>query len=226
MSGKAKRSRSKAKKEAPVATRSQIVWGSLMLSMSTVGGLLWLLQGGTTPRMEGLSLPPMVAAAGPSSIEGIFRTRESIPARRWQAIVIHHSGSVVGSPSSLDNQHKQMNLAGLGYHFVIGNGSGYSDGGIHVGYRWLEQLPGAHVGGENGDWFNNNAIGICLVGDGRRRPFTEQQAHRLMQVVNALAERLDIPPDRIFLHSELAPVDSPGRFFPEAGFREQLARLR
>jgi hypothetical protein len=196
------------------------------LSMSTVGGLLWLLQGGSAPRMEGLTLPPMVVAAGPSSIEAIFKTRQDMEPERWQAIVIHHSGSAVGNPSTIDTQHKGMGLAGLGYHFVIGNGSGYGDGDVYVGSRWLDQLPGAHVGGANGDWFNHNAIGICLVGDGRRRRFTEQQSRRLVQVVSALADRLAIPPDRIFLHSDLAATDSPGRYFPEAAFREQLARIR
>lgn len=175
--------------------------------------------------MEGLSLPPMVAAAGPSSIEAIFRTRQALPEDRWQAIVIHHSGSVVGSPETIDAQHKGLRLDGLGYHFVIGNGSGFGDGDIHVGYRWLDQLPGAHVGGEQGAWFNHNAIGICLIGDGRRRPFTDQQARRLVQIVATLAERLDIAPDRIYLHSDLAPTDSPGRLFPEAAFREQLAHI-
>jgi hypothetical protein len=222
---KAQRKRSKGPKARPVSPRSKAVWGALALSMSTVGGLLYLLQG-PGDRLEGLSLPPMVAAAGTSSIEAIFQTRQAIGPQRWQAIVIHHSGSVVGSPGSIDVQHKAANLDGLGYHFVIGNGSGYGDGDIHVGYRWLDQLPGAHVGGMNGDWFNRNAIGICLVGDGRRRPFTEQQARRLVQAVAALAERLEIPPDRIYLHSDVNPTDSPGRFFPEAAFREQLARFR
>jgi hypothetical protein len=226
MSGKSQRRRKVTRKPKPVSSRSKTVWGALALSMSTVGGLLWLLQGGPDARMQGLSLPPMVAAAGPSSIEGIFKTRRDIPQQRWQAIVIHHSGTVVGNPGTIDAQHKSLGLDGLGFHFVIGNGSGYGDGDIEVGYRWLDQLPGAHVGGEHAEWFNRNAIGICLVGDGRRRPFTEQQTRRLVQIVSALAERLEIPADRIYLHSDLAPTDSPGRLFPEAAFREQLASRR
>jgi hypothetical protein len=226
MSGKAQRRRSRTRKPKPVSSRSKMVWGALALSMSSVGGLLWMLQGGPAVRMQGLSLPPMVAAAGPSSIEQIFNTRQEIPDSRWQAIVVHHSGAVVGNPATIDVQHKSLGLDGLGYHFVIGNGSGYGDGHIEVGYRWLDQLPGAHVGGEYAEWFNRNAIGICLVGDGRRRPFTDQQSRRLVQIVSALAERLEIPADRIYLHSDLAPTDSPGRMFPEAAFREQLARLR
>lgn len=223
---KAQRGRKRVRKAAPVSPRSKIVWGALALSMSTVGGLLWMLQGGPSVRMEGLSLPPMVAAAGPTSIEAIFRTRQAPQEQRWQAIVIHHSGSVVGSPAAIDTQHKSMSLDGLGYHFVIGNGSGFGDGDIHVGYRWLDQLPGAHVGGEHGEWYNRNAIGICLIGDGQRRGFTDQQSRRLVQLVSSLSDRLGIPPERVYLHSDLAPTNSPGRLFPEAAFREQLARAR
>jgi hypothetical protein len=226
MSGKAQRRRGKARKARPVSSRSKMVWSALALSMSSVGGLLWMLQGSPGVRMQGLSLPPLVAASGPSSTEQLFRTRQDIAANRWQAIVIHHSGSVAGNSATIEAQHRGLGLDGLGYHFVIGNGSGCGNGDVEVGYRWLDQLPGAHVGGEHAEWFNRYAIGICLIGDGRRRPFTEQQTRCLVQIVSALSERLQIPPDRIYLHSDLAPTDSPGRMFSEAAFREQLARWR
>ena len=100
------------------------------------------------------------------------------------------------------------------------------DGDIHVGYRWLDQLPGAHTAGPRGDWYNRNSIGICIVGDGRRRGFSDQQVGRLAQLVGELSRRLGIPADHIYLHSDVAKADDPGRFFPEAAFREQLARLR
>lgn len=197
-----------------------------MAAMTTVGGLFWVLQGGPAPRLDGLALTPMVAAAGPSSIEAVFKTRTPIANKRWQAIVIHHSGSLYGSPATIEAQQRAMNITGLGYHFVIGNGSGMEDGEVHVGYRWLDQLPGAHVAGSKGDWYNHNAIGICVVGDGRRHQFTEQQMRRLVQLVSALAEQLQIPQDHIYLHNELTQADDPGPMFPEAAFREQLAHAR
>lgn len=224
MSKKARRS--KGKKTAQAPARSRIVWGAFMAAMTTVGGLFWVLQGGPAPRLDGLALPPMVAAAGPSSIEAVFKTRAPIQNRRWQAIVIHHSGAAYGTPATIEAQHRARNLDGLGYHFVIGNGSGLEDGEVHVGYRWLDQLPGAHVAGAKGDWYNRNSVGICLVGDGRRRPFTQQQMRRLVQLVSALSEQLQIPADHIYLHNDLAQTDDPGRFFPEAAFREQLAHAR
>jgi N-acetylmuramoyl-L-alanine amidase len=202
--------------------RRRFVWGALAGSMTLVGGSLWALQGAPAPRLDGLSLPPLVAAAGVSSIEGAVRTRVPLDRSRWVSIVVHHSGSMHADPAGLEAQARAMNLQGLGYHFIIGNGSGMGDGEIHVGYRWLDQLPGAHVAGPRGDHYNRTSIGICLVGDGRRRPFTDEQLERLVGLVHELTGRLGIPRENVYLHSDLARTDNPGRFFPSAAFREQV----
>jgi N-acetyl-anhydromuramyl-L-alanine amidase AmpD len=168
----------------------------------------------------------MVAAAGPTSIEAVFKTRAPIREQRWLSIVVHHSGSSYGTLASIEAQHRAMNLDGLGYHFLIGNGSGLDDGEVHVGYRWLDQLAGAHVAGKKGDFYNRNSIGICLIGDFSRQAPTDRQMWRLTQLVSALSEQLHIPADHIYLHSDIAGVSDPGPFFPEATFRAQLARSR
>lgn len=206
-----------------LSRRSAAVWVTLLAAMTLVGGLLVVLDGKPLPRLDGRTLPALVAAGGANSIEEIYRTRQPLETERWQAIVIHHSGSPVGSAASIESEHKARNFNGLGYHFVVGNGHGMGDGELYVGYRWLDQLPGAHTGGPDGDWFNRRALGICLVGDGQRGQFTDAQLQRLVQLVTALAQKLDIPQDRILLHSDVAQTANPGRFFPEAAFREQLA---
>ncbi len=215
-----RRRASRAQSEPP--GRNRVVWGALAASMTLVGGTLWALQGAPVPRLDGLSLPPLVAAAGPSSIEGALKTRAPLDRSRWSSIVVHHSGSVYSDPATLEAQHRAMNLQGLGYHFIIGNGSGMGDGEVHVGYRWLDQLPGAHVAGPRGDHFNRTSIGICLVGDGRRRTFTREQMDRLVELVQELSDRLSIAPGQVYLHSDLAGTEDPGRFFPSAAFREQV----
>ncbi|MEL7474277.1 MAG: peptidoglycan recognition family protein [Planctomycetota bacterium] len=209
-----------------LSRRTRVVWGSLLGAMLGVGGLMWGLQGGPAPRVDGITLTPLAAASAPSSIEAVMRTRADLDERRWQSIVIHHSGSLSGSAASIADEHRSMNLNGLGYHFVIGNGRGAGDGAIHVGYRWLDQLPGAHAAGERGDHFNRHGIGVCLVGDGNRRGYTDLQLRRLSELVRTLAESLDIPEDQIVLHSDIAPARAPGRLFPEATFRERLGELR
>jgi N-acetylmuramoyl-L-alanine amidase len=132
----------------------------------------------------------------------------------------------VGTPESLDDQARAAGLKGLGYHFVIGNGNGMDDGRIHVGSRWLNQLPGAHAAGRDADWHNQHSIAICLVGDGNRGQFTETQMRRLVQLVDTLTRELNIPRDKVLLHSVIARTTDPGRLFPEAAFREELAARR
>lgn len=208
-----------------ISRRTGIVWASLVAAMTVVGGSLAFLESGTLPKVDGLALPALAAEEGPSSVEAIWSVKKPLQRDRWTSIVVHHSGGPVGSPASLDAAHRSANLAGLGHHFVVGNGNGMGDGEIYVGYRWLDQLPGAHVAGPAGDSLNEHAIGICLVGDGQRRQFTSAQMSRLLQVVHALARELGIPASEIYLHSDVAGVSDPGRYFPAAAFREQIASL-
>lgn len=196
------------------SSRAVIVWAALVGAMTVVGGVL-LLVDGRTPRTDGQSLSPLAAA----SFEGrradpVFQTRSAMEPGRWKAIVIHHSANVVGSPASIEREHEARNLRGLGHHFIIGNGQGMDDGQLHIGYRWLDQLPGAHAAGDNGQWYNLNAISICLVGDGNRRPFTQAQLDRMQTLIQSLCRELEIPADRVYMHSQIAPVSDPGKLFP------------
>jgi len=206
-----------------VSRRARVVWVCLMGAMTGVGGLLLALGGKPGPRGDGLTLMPMLATSAPGTIEAIFSTKAPLDNARWKAIVIHDSGSPVGSPESLEAEARQLRLRGLGYHFVIGNGNGMADGQLHVGYRWGGQLAGAHAAGLTADWYNQHAIGICLVGDGNRQSFTPAQRQRLVQLITTLRRELGIPGDRVYLHRQIAAVDSPGRLFPETSFREQIA---
>lgn len=200
------------------------MWTALAATMTLGGGALWALDGGPVPRLDGAALRPLVSAAGPAGIESIFRTRAPLDRARWRGIVIHHSGAAAGTPAAIEAQHRAMNLAGLGHHFVIGNGRGIEDGELHVGYRWLDQLPGAHVSGRAGRWHNEHTVGICLVGDGRRQRFTDAQISRLTELVAALTRALDLPAGSVVLHSDVAEVSDPGPMFPAAAFRQQLAQ--
>lgn len=192
--------------------------------MTGVGGLLWALGDPAGPSLPGRSLPSLMASTTPGTLESVFDTRAPIDASRWQAIVIHHSGGVFATPETLDTQARASGLQGLGYHLVIGNGNGMDDGEVHVGYRWLSQLAGAHTAGEKGDWFNRNAIGVCVVGNLDRRGPTDTQFRQLAAVVRQLQSRFKIPADRVHLHRELANTTSPGRLFDAVAFREQLLK--
>lgn len=200
------------------ATRSQVVWISFLGAMTAVGGLLLLVDGKPSPRADGLSLSPLAAATTiGSDVSGdpVTQTRVALDQARWQAIVIHHSGSQVGSPVSIAKENESRGIRGLGHHFIVGNGSGMDDGQVHIGFRWLDQLAGAHAAGESGDWYNHHAISVCLVGDGERGAFTPAQVQQLQSLVASLRKRLGIPGDKVYLYSDIAPGSSdPGRLFP------------
>jgi hypothetical protein len=208
-----------------LSPRARAVWGALLASMTLVAGGLLLLDRGPMPTGEGFSLPPLAALSG-GGVESILETVEPIVPGRWQAIVIHDTGTSGATPESLDAEARAMGLRGLGYHFVLGNGNGMRNGQIHVSPRWLRQAVGAHAAGPRADWFNRNAIGICLVGNGERRPFTEEQIQRLVQLIEVLMRECRIPADRVYLHAEIADTPSPGRFFPQAGVRQQIGAMR
>lgn len=204
--------------------RRRVVWTTLLAAMTGVGAMLAVLQGEKAPRLDGVALAAAIPAEGPTAaINSIFNTRAPLVSGQWLGIVIHDSGSSTGSAASIASQHESRGLMGLGHHFVIGNGRGADDGELYVGYRWLDQLPGAHAAGPDQDLYNRRYIGICLVGDGDRKPFTEAQMARLVEVVGAMTSELGIPAENVILHRDIAATTSPGRFFSEATLRRAIS---
>ena len=165
-----------------------------------------------TPDSGGATLSPDTPSA-----------TSAIQADRWNTIVIHHSARMAGTVRELDARAKNAGLNGIGYHFVIGNGSGLSDGVVESGYRWRDQTAGAHVAISPGagdaerrraNELNSNSIGICLIGNGNRQPFTESQIRSLIELVRTLQRQCDIPGSQVLLHSDVFVANDPGRFFP------------
>lgn len=205
--------------------RTKVVWGALAASMTCLVGLLSVLDAGDQALSgSGVSLSPLASINSTRGVDAIFNTKADAQTAKWDSIVIVHSGSPAGSAESIGDQHKSVGYDGLSYHFVIGNGTGMGDGEIHLGNRWLNQSQGAQLAGI-GQSNAANPIEICLVGNGDRKPFTEQQIQYLAQVVDALAEQYNIPASNIYLHDELAPTTSPGRLFPRASFKQILAAI-
>ena len=194
-----------------------LVLGSLALGMTLTSALLLSLEPGRVAPMTGVALTSIDDRVEPQ--ETLFQVAQP---RQWQAIYIHDSLTVEGSASQLSQLHRQMGRAGLGCHLVINNGHGEADGLIEVGFRWQRQLEGDYLeGGAAATWFNDNAIGICLVGDADRQSFSKAQLRELVWLVRQLQSRFDIPADRVYVRIGTSP-DGLSANFPHAAFEQQL----
>ena len=150
--------------------------------------------------------------------------------QQWKGIIIHHSGNYFGDAAHENEYHKSLGWDGLGYDFVIDNGvfeKGYgkSDGIVEVGYRWRQQLVGAHCRpNPNGNnYWNEHTIGICLIGNLDESRPTERQIRSLTELVNFLQKWYNIPPNQIKGHRDIKPTDCPGRNFSLSNLKSRLA---
>ena len=166
-------------------------------------------------------IPPLPASLVP--VAGQVLRPET---REWQFIVVHHSGGTSGNAAEFDKMHREVNgwEHGLGYHFVVGNGTGSVAGGIEVGGRWISQLHGAHAGAK-ATGYNQHGIGICVVGNYEEGEFPEAIYAGLRDLSVWLARRYAISPDRILPHREVRgePTDCPGKNFPLDRLRADVA---
>jgi hypothetical protein len=128
------------------------------------------------------------------------------PARPWIVVAIHHSASAVGGAARFDEWHRAKGWEGVGYDFVVGNGTDTPDGAIEVTPRWREQRDGAHVKG-----WNDVAIGICLVGNFEETDPTAKQLEATVVLVRHLRRRFRVPEQRVVGHGALGATLCPGR---------------
>jgi N-acetylmuramoyl-L-alanine amidase len=160
--------------------------------------------------------PKAQASAAPLSGPAAWRPR--VAPRDWQYIVIHHSATPTGSMAFFDKEHKAKGWDGVGYHFVIGNGTETGDGQVEVTQRWPLQKWGAHAKTMD-NRFNEHGIGICLVGNFDVERPSPQQLRSLSRLVAHLAQTYRISPQNVVGHRDTKPTDCPGRFVNIAAVR-------
>jgi hypothetical protein len=145
--------------------------------------------------------------------------------KSWSAIIIHHSATERGNAAIFDKDHREINgWDGIGYDFVIGNGTNSGDGQIEVTFRWKQQITGAHCKTDN-NWANKDGIGICLVGHFNNYPPSARQMQSLAELVRFLQKRYNIDTSRIYGHGTTPGArvtDCPGHMFPMARFKSML----
>ncbi len=148
------------------------------------------------------------------------------PERRWSYIIVHHTATPSGNAAIIHRAHIAKWENGLGYHFVVGNGSQSGDGEVEVGRRWTEQLQGAHtkIAGDTTNRWNETAIGVCLVGDFTSVGPSSRQIEATAQLVKALCRRYGISPQHVMGHGHVDSTECPGRCFPWEEFKSRLLR--
>ncbi len=195
--------------------RTIVVLGSLVFGMTVASSILLALEPGPSAPLPGVTLQQLERVA---SEDRLF----DIPAPLdWRAIVIHDSRSQAGSADSINKIHHELGRGGLGYHFVINNGTEELDGLIEVGYRWQRQIVGDYLEGEGAEWFHKHAIGICIVGDGDQGGFTDDQIRELVWLVQELQSRFHIPKQAVFLQIGSDDPQATSHF-PTVSFQSQL----
>lgn len=189
------------------------------------------------PRESVSSLSDKIVPMGPTAADKPVHRSGSVPGswfpppaleKQWQAIVIHHSGTANGNMAIFDQWHRERRQwEGVGYDFVIGNGTDSGDGQVEVTFRWTGQKVGAHCKTPR-NWANEHAVGICLVGDFDQTYPTRQQMRSLVRLITFLQQRYTISPDRIYGHNTTpgaGVTNCPGAHFPINDIHEALARL-
>ena len=146
--------------------------------------------------------------------------------KKWKAIIIHHSATETGNAAIFDRMHREeKHWDGVGYDFVIGNGTNSGNGEVEVTFRWRRQIAGAHCGGTADNWANEDAVGICLVGNFDYGVPSARQMQSLVELVRFLQQRYSIPMNRIYGHKDTPGArvtDCPGSQFPMARLKSML----
>lgn len=145
------------------------------------------------------------------------------PRLRTSALVLHHSATPDGSAPLFRVLHRAVFAwDDIGYHFVIGNGSFSPDGVVEEGRPG--RTIGAHARG-----FNEESIGICLVGDFGGSLPTAGQISSLAGLISKLMRIYGLGAENILLHREVpgCVTECPGANFTRDYLESEiLTRVR
>ncbi len=147
----------------------------------------------------------------------------------WQGIVIHHTG--IGNRSNVNDlslwRRLNVNIA----KWLATNDNVYVSAHYQIGYEGeLTQLAETdnHItyhAGKSSWWHpglriwkkscNNFMIGIEILGDGNKQPFSDKQYETLSHVCRAHMQKYNIQPNMIVGHEMVSPgrKQDPGKYF-------------
>lgn len=201
------------------------VLGALVVGMTIVSSILLALEPDPTHRGSMISLSALDFQQE-AAAERLWPANVS---DEWRYIIIHDSFGVTGSDRELneawDAEYNRKGLAksGHGYHFVINDEFGLSDGRIQITPKWSNQRFGSFIDAEGADNWNRIAIGVCVMGDAGSAPFSTAQTDSLVELVKELQTKLNIPRENVIVQVGHGSSPAPATYFNYAEFRRRIA---
>lgn len=116
-------------------------------------------------------------------------------------LIVHHTERNNDFPLFVKFRHIFLrNWDDIGYHFLIGNKRPFTrDGKLYIGRP--ENRIGAHAFG-----FNEESLGICLIGNLDKNKPSRKQIKTLIDFLKEKKDQYDIPKKNILGHHELPNV--------------------
>jgi N-acetylmuramoyl-L-alanine amidase len=143
-----------------------------------------------------------------------------IPIGKIEYIIIHHTDRNIDFPSFIKLRHRYLRgWDDIGYHYLIGNTRPFTKNGKLYSGR-SEELKGAHTLG-----YNNNSLGICLIGNYDNSFVSEKQFETLFSLLEQKIKQYNVPVNNVKGHNEFLGVDRscPGRLVNMAYIRAVLS---
>ncbi len=181
--------------------------GALVIAMS-LGTLILLWMEPNLPAQPKIPLAAVGDNVAPANYDFIHKIDVPMQHIKWRNVIVHDAGADgPGIPHRC--------------HFLIGTAGQYGDGVIVTTKLWQQQNTGNHIH-VPGFAFEDQSVGVCLLSDSRQTAPTRRQLAALIHVVRGLQVTCQIPPDRVYLHSELSDDGCPGQHFQARTFRKRL----
>lgn len=138
--------------------------------------------------------------------------------RKINKIIVHCSDSTFGDSSDIDQWHKEKGWSGIGYHFVILNGTrdkGSMDAEIN---GFIETGRGMAKSGAHCRGHNRDSVGICMIGTDT---FTKEQYIALKALVEGLKSQFSLSDSDVYGHRDF----DPHKTCPNFDTRVELAKI-
>ena len=181
-----------------------------LLAAMTVGAFALIVMG-TAPHTPAIPLAAVntVVENGPTSV--ICDTDTVLRTSNWQNIVVRMTPTL-DSPTVAQS------------HFVIVPAS---DGSGTILLKntplWRGQKGGTQIY-SLGDAFNNETIGVCLIGDFSTDQPSQEQFDSLMHLVRSLQRHFRVESGRVYLPQDIDPRFETPAAFPAKPFHDYLLR--